>query len=1052
MPPLFPPSPAARLQQIAHFLNPSPTMLSNPSFANALSHVTITVTSPAQVTKLEEFYTGLGFRRISRTPLLTNNQSQNESSEVWLHLFPGLEPSMTAYTSTAASDGDETEELETLEYKALHARAHEGVSLRVVVVQQAQQKGNNSGQVELSEAKAAEILDIAAADSYVSSNPFMVLKIQDVEKVQQNLQKLKAPHKHLPKKPSANANALSGLPVLFALDPVGNIIGFSFMSAFETPKSEQDREREEKKRRVSVTTSTTTLNRSTQNIPGPDSDIFNDTVTSPTELSKAKKRIGILTSGGDSSGMNAAVRAITRISLQRGCVPYAIYEGYEGLVAGGDKIKPLGWEDVRGLLSVGGTVIGTARSMKFRTREGRLDATYNLIVNGIDALIVIGGDGSLTGADKLRSEWKGLVDELIASDLTIGAVTSLHRICEALDSLTSTAMSHQRAFVVEVMGRHCGWLALMAAIAVGADWVFLPERPPPLDSVKYGEDWESEMTERLRKHREMGSRKTIVIVAEGAIDRQLRPIKTDHIKKVIDERLGLDTRVTTLGHIQRGGTPCAFDRYLATLQGIEAVDAVLRSTPETPSPMIGMSQNKITKVPLREAVKLTHAVGEAISKKDFATAMELRDPDFNAAYNAYIESTLLAWGPGARKAPMQLRVGIIHVGAPAGGMNAATRIAARLCLNRGHVPLAIRNGFSGLVKDDVAPLGWREVKNWQVRGGSELGTNRDHPAPLPGHTSATMSHKGRNLVDLGLIAYHLQKHGIQALLLIGGFEAYSSLLTLAQARSVYPAFCIPMVHLPATVSNNVPGTDVSIGTDTALNVIVEACDRIKLSANASRNRVFVVEVQGGSCGYLAVIGGLSVGAMNTYIPEEGITIDGLQRDIRHLCRRYSEDEETGIQYEGRILLRTESASAETYPTEVLSNIVKAEGRGLFDSRTAVLGHLQQGGVPSPLDRIRASRLAVNCVDWLQQAAVESTRNKNGGGEGVKNASTVQPEVYTTKPEHACVIGIRGAQTVFTPVEALLEETDVKHRRPKEGWWMNYVKLIRILAKYEFYEI
>lgn len=315
------------------------------------------------------------------------------------------------------------------------------------------------------------------------------------------------------------------------------------------------------------------------------------------------KRIGVLTSGGDSSGMNASVRAITRVALSKGCIPFAIYEGFQGLVDGGDKIKRFGWEDVRGYLSKGGTAIGTARCKDFRTRPGRLEAVFNLVKNGIDALVVIGGDGSLTGADLLRAEWTGLVDELVkagrltrqesshlredltivglvgsidndmsATDITIGATTSLHRICESVDSLVSTAQSHQRAFVVEVMGRHCGWLALMAAIAVGANWVCLPERPPPLNHEKYGTDWAAEMCDIVKqvwsivtKSRNLGSRKTLVIVCEGAIDRNLNAIKTEQVKKILEDRLGLDTRITTLGHVQRGGSPCAFDRYLVYL-------------------------------------------------------------------------------------------------------------------------------------------------------------------------------------------------------------------------------------------------------------------------------------------------------------------------------------------------------------------------------------------------------------------------------------------------------------------------------------------------------
>ena len=139
-------------------------------------------------------------------------------------------------------------------------------------------------------------------------------------------------------------------------------------------------------------------------------------------------------------------------------------------------------------------------------------------------------------------------------------------------------------------------------------------------------------------------------------------------------------------------------------------------------------------------------------------------------------------------------------------MNAATRTAARLCLNRGHTPLAIRNGFSGLLRDEVSPLTWQQVISWQVRGGSEIGTNRDHPEPILGSNLPSFSPKGEGqLVDCGMIAFHLQKHNIDALLLVGGFEAYTSLLTLVTARKMYPAFCIPMIVLPAPISNNVPG-------------------------------------------------------------------------------------------------------------------------------------------------------------------------------------------------------------------------------------------------------
>lgn len=201
------------------------------------------------------------------------------------------------------------------------------------------------------------------------------------------------------------------------------------------------------------------------------------------------------------------------------------------------------------------------------------------------------------------------------TDITIGAPTALHRICEAIDNINSTAFSHSRAFVIEVMGRHCGWLALMAGVSGGADFIFIPERPPTADP------WEDELCESIQRHREVGKRKTIVIVAEGAHDADLKPIKAEYVKEVLTDRLGLDTRVTTLGHTQRGGRPCAYDRILVglalfigtliiltslqpTLQGVEAVDALLESTPDTPSYMIGISENKITRIPLVEAVEM----------------------------------------------------------------------------------------------------------------------------------------------------------------------------------------------------------------------------------------------------------------------------------------------------------------------------------------------------------------------------------------------------------------------------------------------------------------
>jgi 6-phosphofructokinase 1 len=258
--------------------------------------------------------------------------------------------------------------------------------------------------------------------------------------------------------------------------------------------------------------------------PATEDGIMNATTSRPQTPPPGgkKKRIAVMTSGGDAPGMNAAVRAVVRMTIAKGCESYAIYEGYTGLVKGGNFIKRMFWEDVRGWLSEGGTLIGTARCKEWRDRTGRLAGAKNLILNGIDALIICGGDGSLTGADIFRKEWSSLLEELVTkgdlkreqiephmhlniaglvgsidndmtgTDATIGCYSSLTRICQAVDYIDATAYSHSRAFVVEVMGRHCGWLALMAGVSTGADFVFLPEKPP-------AKEWENDMCAIISK-------------------------------------------------------------------------------------------------------------------------------------------------------------------------------------------------------------------------------------------------------------------------------------------------------------------------------------------------------------------------------------------------------------------------------------------------------------------------------------------------------------------------------------------------------------------------
>lgn len=752
-----------------------------------------------------------------------------------------------------------------------------------------------------------------------------------------------------------------------------------------------------------------------------------------------------MTSGGDSPGMNAVVRAVVRTAIHLDCNAYCVYEGYEGLVRGGKYIKQMGWEDVRGYLSEGGTLIGTARCMAFFEREGRLQAAKNMVLNGIDALIICGGDGSLTGADRFRAEWPSLLEELVSkgdltkeqiapykhlnivglvgsidndlsgTDATIGAYSALARICEMVDYIEATASSHSRAFVIEVMGRHCGWLALMAAVATGADFLFIPEKPRE-------DNWKEEMCSVIKQHRSMGKRKTIVIIAEGALDKHGSKISPSMVKDLLADKngLGLDTRITTLGHVQRGGSAVAYDRMLGTLQGVEAVKAVLEATPETETCFIAITENKITRKPLMAAVKETKEVAKLIDAQRFNEAMALRDTEFSDQYKSYAMSANMGFGEEIKlQENEKMRIGFINVGAPAGGMNAAIRAGVAYCRSRGHEPIAIHNGFAGFARhhgDDplgaVRPFDWLDVDSWASKGGSEIGTNRELPEES----------------GMELIASLIKKYKFDALFLIGGFEAFHAISQLRKARSQYPSLCIPFTLLPATISNNVPGTEYSLGSDTCLNELVAYCDKIKQSASATRRRVFVIETQGGRSGYIALLAGLSVGASAVYIPEEGISLQMLTADVMHLKDVFTRDK--GQTRAGRLVLINEKASR-TYNAKLIADIMREEAHNRFESRDSIPGHVQQGGVPSPMDRCRAVRLAIKCIQHLEKF----------GPKGYDKSEKIAQD-----PLSASVIGIKAADVVFTSMQELEEnETDWKNRRPTEAHWMSMKSIVDVLG-------
>jgi len=304
------------------------------------------------------------------------------------------------------------------------------------------------------------------------------------------------------------------------------------------------------------------------------------------------KKIGLITSGGDSPGMNACVRAIVKTCLNEGITPVGFYDGYEGLIY--DRYVELGFSDVDNIIYQGGTVLGTARCEEFKTAEGRKRAVDNLTRIGIEGFIAIGGDGTFRGAKLLADELSipvvgipGTIDnDIYGTDHTIGYDTALNTVVEAVDRIRDTASSHHRIFFVEVMGRDAGFIALDSAIASGAESVLIPEELTDIEALA-----------RDLKEQNKGKRGSIVIVAEGDDGGGARQI----MERVAPYLEGYKLRYSVLGHIQRGGRPSAFDRILATNMGAYAVESLIKGTSDV---MIGAQGDKIVTLPLDKAIRL----------------------------------------------------------------------------------------------------------------------------------------------------------------------------------------------------------------------------------------------------------------------------------------------------------------------------------------------------------------------------------------------------------------------------------------------------------------
>ncbi|KAK6755096.1 hypothetical protein RB195_013838 [Necator americanus] len=645
-------------------------------------------------------------------------------------------------------------------------------------------------------------------------------------------------------------------------------------------------------------------------------------------------------------------------------------------------------------------------------------AAITLHTHKIYYLVCIGGDGALTGISIFRDEWEGITAELlkegkisreqaehgkhlyvvgiagtidndfIGTDRTIGFDSAMARVIECVDVLAATADSHQRTFVVEVMSKDCGSLALTAAIALEADFVFIPEVPP-------ASDWPDVLCSHLQRKRKVGSRLHIIIVSEGAADTNKKPIKVDDIKKIIEDRLKYDVRVARLGHIQRGGRPSFLDRYLGCRMGFEAINALLRSEPASPK-VLCLKGHVIAKVPLSKVISYTRRVREERRKGSYGEAVDIRGGNFRQKTD-FVQ--LIAEPPnfffGVSK-----NFGVIHCGSPAAGMNGVTHAFVRIANHSKYNVYGIEGCWEGLMEGKFRELNWGNVAGWMSRGGSELGTKRQLPT------------------DVEKIAEALNDQNIEGLLIVGGFEAFHSAKILQEGRNNYAALNIPIIVIPCSISNNVPGACLSLGADTALNEICRQVDIIQQGARGSRKGVQIIETMGGRCGFLAIMTALATGADKALVFQEDFT----EKEIRKIFEDawFKNERELGHY----TIIRSEGANDSTTCEEIRRNFENFSSEKKLKTRVDILCHAQWGGSPSAFDRQMGLRKAIYAFQGFMDP------KKMGDSD-------------------CCVLGLVGRTLKFTSVTELVKEACFYHRVPLKQWWIPLVKLIGELSDFSY---
>lgn len=612
-------------------------------------------------------------------------------------------------------------------------------------------------------------------------------------------------------------------------------------------------------------------------------------------------------------------------------------------------------------------------------------------------------------------------NDIYGAAVSLGQDTALYRVVESIDHLMSTMKSHSRAFVIEVMGRKCGWIALMSALASAADYVLLPEAPT---------SWRTDMIETLKVAKKYEKPGVFVIVAEGAVEVDGTPISTSQVVREIDNA-GIEVRFLKLGHIQRGGPTSAQDRIHGTLLGIKAVEIMLGPIKEPT--MISVFKDDFREISLKEVIEKNRLIEKLQEETRFEEVLIHRSNFFRLAHSYFnksnmsrintlsgehvedcirsmdvsendnesvcracieerIESARVRMGAGCPDEEMNVRssssrdisrrvasIGILQSGQGSSGMNAALNSVVQYALAVGLKPYYIPNGFEGLLEDQVVEAKLYEFSSDVNNGGSAIGVSTCKD------------------IDVEMVKAKLEKFKLDALVVIGDSK---TLFVLEKIRDVN------IVLIPTSSSNNIPGIDLSVGADTALNIILKISDVSKLNSFAHKNNAFVIEVGGEHCGFLSLMGGIAAGAFDVFIPERKYLVTHLSEAAQRLRVRFRERPRRGI-----VIFRNEKTFC-SMSTESFCKALKTDNEDLFETDYSVLGQLQQGSNPSPTDRINAMILGIKAVDLCLENC----------GVGV--------------------VGFLKDAVEFTKIEDVMDKLDRKYIRVKDPHWLKYSHICR----------